>query len=89
MTPQRMLAQFLDENPWCKTHLEPIPNEYGMPLSPDAQFHFFKWVENAGPIAGQLLGFDPATECERLLERFGPAIKIGHVGSWEREACAR
>jgi hypothetical protein len=85
MTPQRMLAVFLEENPWCKTHREPILNEYGLPLTPDATYHFFEWVAGREPMAAQLLGLDPAAESERLLERFGEAIKIGHVGSWDRE----
>jgi hypothetical protein len=85
MTPQRILVQFLEENPWCKTHTDPI-NEYGLPLTPSATYHFFKWLAGREPMAAQILGIEhPAAECERLLARFGEPIKDGHVGSWHQE----
>lgn len=86
MTPARFFAQFEIDHPEVRQsgHVDPDPNEFGLPLSPSGTYTYFQWAGERGAVAKE-----KASEiCESLLERFGDGIKEGRVGSWKAKGKA-
>jgi hypothetical protein len=80
MTLERIFAQFRIENPQCESHLDPLPHEYGLPLSPSGTYSFFEWAAQTGRIPAHKA--EPL--CEALLARFGEAVRHGRIGAWDQ-----